>query len=448
MSTSPHPPLNTILTYGAPKIAFGSMNALFIAYLMKFATDVLYIAPATMGVILAASRIWDAFSDPLVGHWSDRTESKIGRRRIWLYASAIPCGIGLIMVWSPPHDLDGLALALWVALSLIIWETATTAFFIPHGALGLEMATSYHERTRLFGYVQMITAVGMILGMGSLQLMNAAEDKRLLATQVSLAAAVLIALSIILATRFLPERPQIKPVRDYRLFRSLMDVFKNPHARILLIVFGFETLGSATVGILVPYLSEYVLDISQYMVMLLVAYSLPQFALAPLWVYLSNRFGKRNVWLVATVGATCTYVAFYWASGNGVYLWVLGVLLGVFVGCGAVIAPSMQADIIDWDEYQTGQRKEGAYYAVWNLVRKGAGSLTALIVGLGLQLTDFVPNAEQSEATKLVIHRMFAFLPGVCFALGTLVLWRYRLNETRVDDIQSGLLAKASDSRS
>ena len=167
-----------IWAYSAPRIAFGIMGMLFGTYLMKFSTDVLLIAPAAMGALIAASRLWDAISDPLAGFFSDNTRSRHGRRRIWMFGAAIPVGLAIVMMWSPPNFLVGLELVIWMGIALIVYETASTAFYVPHGALGVELTPNYHERTRLFGYSHMIAAIGMILGLISLQLMNMAEDKR------------------------------------------------------------------------------------------------------------------------------------------------------------------------------------------------------------------------------------------------------------------------------
>jgi len=145
-----------IWAYAAPGIGFRMMGFLFGTYLMKFATDVLLIAPAAMGALIAASRLWDAVSDPLVGYLSDRTQSRFGRRRVWLYCSAIPMALGMVMMWSPPSVLEGIQLIAWMALALWIYETASTAFFVPHGALGVELTPNFHERTRMYGYNHMI----------------------------------------------------------------------------------------------------------------------------------------------------------------------------------------------------------------------------------------------------------------------------------------------------
>ena len=82
-----------IWAFSFPAVAFGIMSLLFGTYLMKFATDVLLIAPAAMGTIIAASRLWDAVSDPLAGYLSDRTRSRLGRRRAWMFASRARSGM-------------------------------------------------------------------------------------------------------------------------------------------------------------------------------------------------------------------------------------------------------------------------------------------------------------------------------------------------------------------
>jgi GPH family glycoside/pentoside/hexuronide:cation symporter len=132
------------------------MGLLLGTYLMKFSTDVLLIAPAIMGSLIAASRLWDAISDPLVGYLSDQTNSVYGRRRSWMFFAAVPMGIGLVMIWSPPAVLDNMGTIIWMAVALLVYETASTAFYVPHGAIGVELTPNYHERTRLFGYAHMM----------------------------------------------------------------------------------------------------------------------------------------------------------------------------------------------------------------------------------------------------------------------------------------------------
>jgi GPH family glycoside/pentoside/hexuronide:cation symporter len=435
-----------IWAYSAPRIAFGIMGTLFATYLMKFSTDVLLIAPAAMGALIAASRLWDAISDPLAGFLSDNTRSKYGRRRVWLFAASIPVSLGLVMMWSPPSMLEGMELVIWMGIALLVYETASTAFYVPHGALGVELTPNYHERTRLFGYSHMIGAIGMILGLVSLQLMNMAEDKRSFAVLISMFAAVCVTMICIGSTWLLPERTDYQGRGNANMVKSFLDVVRNPHARLLLIMYAIETFGGASVALLVPYLVEYVLPMTAYMVPILVLYVVPQFAFTPVWIWLSRRYGKKRLWSWSMWMSASFFGSGYFLLQPGefsIMIWFGAFMLGTAAGGAAVMAPAIKADIIDYDEYQTHERKEGAYLAVWNLIRKSAASLTALVTGLVLQYFDFVPNVEQTLDTQYAILALFTLLPGSCYVIGALIFSRFSFNEAEHEVVRKALAARS-----
>ncbi len=415
---------------------------MFATYLMKFATDVLLIAPAIIGTLLAASRLWDALSDPVVGYLSDNTKSSVGRRRVWLYAAAVPMGLGMVMMWSPPLSLTGWILVLWMTIALLLYETAGTAFFVPHGALGVELTPNYHERTRLFGYTHMISAIGLIIGLGFLQLMNMAADKRLMAFYLSLTAGLVVTTLIIWSTRNLSERSDYQGRGGRKPFNSFLDVFKNPHARLLLIMYAIETFGAASISLLVPYLVDYVIPLQAFMVLLLVTYVIPQFAFTPLFIWASTKIGKKPLWFIALLVASLMFFLCFWLITPGqfsYFIWLGTFVFGMCAGAGAVVLPSIQADIIDFDEYHSGERKEGAYLAVWNLIRKASGSVVALLTGFVLQFTGFVPNVEQSYSVQLWILGVFSLLPGVCYFVGAIIWYRFSFNEAEHAAVREAL---------
>jgi len=439
-------PVKLIWIYTVPRIATGIMGILFSVYLMKFSTDVLLIAPAVMGTLIAASRIWDGFSDPMVGYLSDRTTSKFGRRRSWLYYSAVPMGIGLFMIWSPPSMLTGMMVVLWMAVALLVYETASTAFYIPHGALGVELTPNYHERTKLFGYSHMFTAIGSALGLAALYFMGEAEDKRNFAFYLSAFAATFVVALILWSTSQMTERKDFQGRGPDNVFKSILDVFKNPHARLLLIVYGIETFGAAVIGVLVPYLVEYVIPMDQlpvsgsaFMVSILLIYTIPQFVFTPLWIYLSKRLGKKKLWGGAMWLTSATFLGYFFAIDHVQFIWLLAFIQGLASGCGLIVAPSIKADIIDYDEYLTHERKEGAYLAVWNLIRKCAAAITAFIVGWTLQFSGFEPNVEQSEDAKFTLRALFSLLPFTCYFIGAWLFMRFDFNETEHAEVRQVL---------
>ena len=438
-----HLDFGVIWAFSFPAIAFGIMSLLFGTYLMKFATDVLLIAPVAMGTIIAASRLWDAVSDPMAGYLSDRTRSRFGRRRVWMFCAAIPMALGLAAIWSPPLALGKAQLVVWMAVALLFYETASTAFWVPHGAAGMELTPNHHERTRLWGWRHVIGVAGMLLGLGSLQIMNVAEDKRQVALVISWVAAAAVAAVVLWSTWKLPERADYQGRGGKSPIDSLRDVFRNPHSRLILVIYGVEMFGAASVGMLVPYLVEYVVPMQEQLVPILLAYTVPQFVFVPLWMRLARTLGKKRLWLGSMLLTAVSFLGFLPIESPGWPIYAVATLLGIAAGCGPVVAPSINADIIDYDELMTGERKEGSYLAVWNLVRKSAGSLIAFVTGLVLQASGFEPNVEQSEGAKMAIRLLFCLLPAACYAIGALLLARFSLGEAEHAEIRRVLDERA-----
>ena len=100
---------SVIWAYCLPMVSLQFMGMLFGIYLMKFATDVLLVAPGAMGLLFLIGRGWDAVSDPVAGYLSDRSTARRGRRRSWMVASALPILVTTVMLWSPPSFVEGTA---------------------------------------------------------------------------------------------------------------------------------------------------------------------------------------------------------------------------------------------------------------------------------------------------------------------------------------------------
>jgi GPH family glycoside/pentoside/hexuronide:cation symporter len=170
----------------------------------------------------------------------------------------------------------------------------------------------------------------------------------------------------------------------------------------------------------------------------------PAVLFVPLWIVLARRIGKKPLWLASMVVMTFAFSALF-LVGPGDWPLVAGLALvaGVGGGLGAVVAPSIQADIIDWDELRTGERKEGAYFAVWGLVRKAASGVTNGAAGIALGATGFVPNAAvQTPETLLALRALFGLFPGACFLVGTLLFLRFRFTHAEHARVMDALAAR------
>lgn len=365
-----------------------------------------------------------------------------------MMAAAIPMGVSTILVWSPPWFIDGVVLVAWVAAALVIYETAATAVLVPYGALGMELTDRYHERTRLFGFRHVAMAMGSILGLGAVYLMRTGDNPRLTAFVVSTVSGVIVATTVLLAAKRLPERSDYLGRGAIDIRKSFADVLRNPHGRLLFIVYGIETFGAASIGMLAPYIMQYVVHAPNLNEAFILAYFVPQFALTPIWIRLARKFSKKNLWLFSMMCMAVGYSSIFFVGEDSfTLLFVIIFLLGLGGGCGSVIAPSIQADVIDYDEYLTGERKEGAYTAIWNFIRKAAGGISAIITGWALQFAGYVPNAEdQSDLVIIVLLALIGLLPALCYGIGTVLFFRFSLNEAEHDRIVRELRERATAS--
>ena len=419
-----------IFDYNLPAVSMGFMFLLVNMYLMKFATDVLLMAPAVIGTIFGLSRIWDAVTDPLVGFWTDRTQTRMGRRRPWLLGSILPLGLSFYVMWNPPTGLSSMELTAWMAFGVFLFYTAMTIVVVPHQSLGAEISNEPHQRTRIFGGRHAFYVLGSFGALGAMSLMIEAPDVRAMASRISGFTIFVGALFTLWMVWRVPERPEYQGRGGKNPFASYADIFRNRHARLLLIVFLVESLGSATINALTIYVAEYVVGTPAFAPLYILFYMIPSALFVPFWVKVSGRFGKKRIWMFSTFVAGLGFGAmFLLQEGDVVMISVLAAILGFNGSAGSVVAPSIQADVIDFDELETGERKEGAYFAAWNFVYKFGTGLTLMLTGFVLEFSGFVPNAAQGEEALFALKALYGLFPLCCYLFATFLLSRFRLDE-------------------
>ncbi|HYD48348.1 MAG TPA: MFS transporter [Terriglobales bacterium] len=436
---------SVIALYGMPSLGTGALLGMLLLYYMKFATDVLLIAPATAGLIIGMSRLWDAIADPIAGYWSDRTRTRWGRRRPWIVFSAFPLGLAFFAVWAPPAALGDVAMVVWTSVSTFVFLTAYTTFTVPYRAFGAELSDDYHERTRVFAVSSFAGFAGAFFAIAMTYALERSAEQRGTAAAYALAAGCFTTLAMILMAARLKERAEFQGRGGEQGWRSFLDVWRNPHARPLLAIHVLGDLGSASFAGLMPFVSDYILktpgSTHLYQLALLVGLT----AGIPLWVPIARRLGKRGAWALATA-IQVPLCGIYFLLGEGdstVFLIGMG-LIGVLNACAPTVAQSVQADVIDYDEYLTGERKEGVYFASWNLVQKMAYGLNFALVGLLLEWSGFVANVEQNDATRLAIGIGFAGLPLLTVTASLICLLRFDFDEQAHAKVRSELLIRAT----
>jgi GPH family glycoside/pentoside/hexuronide:cation symporter len=449
-ATEPHPGsedrvgLTRTLLYAVPAVGLAAPLFVVQFFFMKYGTDVLLLPPAVVALIFLVGRLWDAVSDPIAGSLSDRTRTRLGRRRPWLFSAIVPLALAALAIFSPPN-LSRTLLAVWTAVAMFVFYTSFTAYAVPHTSLGAELSKDHHERSRLFGLVNASFTIGMIVAFASMQYVTNHALPREAARHVGIVLVGIVVSFLVVPPLFLRERSEYQRRESSHALDALKDVWRNPHARLILVAQFMQMVGGGALGILAPYLMQYVLLRPDLIGPMPAAFVAASVLSIPIWIGLSRRLGKARVWRVGLAGSALSFGCIALAGpGDTVFVAIVLVLAGFFYGCGGVVGPSLLADVIDWDDHQSGERREGIYSAAWGLALKCGNAVVILLTGIALQLSDFEPNVGQSAGTIMLLKSMTGLFPLVAMLAGAFVLRHFQLDEAAHRRIREELDRRAA----
>lgn len=322
-----------VVSYGLPRFGSAIMFLTVTVFLPKFYTDTLYLAPAFIGWTFLIGRFWDGLTDPIMGHISDRTRSKMGRRRPYFLVSAIPVAVAFFFLWSPPEGLKDWGLFAYLTATYLLTYTFWTIFSIPHNSLGAELTMDYHERTVLTGVREALGVVGTLVGtlappILAAALMSKQKGYSLFAGTTGALTAVLI----FIAFFNLKENPEFQKQRPISIKKGLKALFDNRPFRTLILVFVIALLGNSLVPILTMYIAQYVVKVPEKTaVMVIVSYLLMATVSIVFWTRLSQRIGKKEAWGRALILSSIVFVvSMYYHEGT----WLIWIILAGLAGFG------------------------------------------------------------------------------------------------------------------
>lgn len=428
MNPSPAPPLTALIqwAYAAPAFALAVVGIPVYVYLPKFYADVVGIEITAMGTILASVRIFDAVTDPLMGYLSDRTVSRFGRRRPYIAAGALFVALSIVFLFNPPQGSPRFE-TVWFGVCIYSLFFFWTVVTVPYESLGPELTVDHAQRNTLFALRDGMLIAGTLAAAASPAVVRAvlglppgAPGERETFFWISMIYAPLVIASAWWCTRTLQERPLHKAPRP-GIWRGLGRVFRNRPFVILLSAYTISAIGSNLPATLILFYVQYVL-LSPHADFFLLLYFVTGIVFLPGWVRLARVMGKKHAWLLSMALNTGAFVGvFFLGPGDTTLYGILVCLSGMGFGATLALPSSIQADVIDYDELLTGERREGRYIGLWSIAKKMAA---AIGVGAGLAvlgLAGYVPNASQPQEVVMALRVLYALVPSVC-SLAALVI--------------------------
>ena len=368
-----------------------------------------------LGVILIIPRLWDALSDPVIGHLSDNTRTRWGRRRPYLLIGGILVAVFFVVMWWIPK---GDRVRVWfptetgfqafqlvyILFSLLLFFTACNIFEIPHGALGMEMTTDYHERTRLFSaksFVGNLFAMSTpwLFALANMEIFKGTGNEADGMRYVSILVAALIIPLSFWWTFKLREPGFVKAAKHEKtpFWKDMKRTASNRNFVMLTLTIFTLAMGFNFVQLLGSYIPIFYVFGGRQSCGRLSARNQRHrlghhriVAVFPL-IWISPKLGKRNTLTISILLmclAQLSKIVCY--NPSFPYLLIIPtVLLSIGMLFFFTLGSSMVGDICDEDELKTGYRAEGSYYSIfWWFIKMGT-AFASLVAGALIVLTAF-----------------------------------------------------------
>lgn len=449
-------PLGTKIRWGAggfPETIFSNALTLLALPIYNIGLGV----PATwiaMGLMLP--RVLDTFLNPLLGNLSDNTRTRFGRRQPWIVGGAIVCVAGFVGLWQPsPHWSHTVIFLYFLAFSTLFY-LGFDLFAISFNALGLELSGDYDERTRVQAWRMIFIGGGNIVAgwlywMASTPLFSPGEVGGIPAevsgmrTLAFAAGALLLVLMILPATTRPEKEALVASTKPTGLWKSITDTLKNRLFRRFMALVITTFLGPLLLAPLGAYLIIYyvvpgdrafagsVLGAGNTVGAVLGIVSVP------LITWLTGVVGKKHALMI---GQTLIFLGGLssWILFTPKFPWlsvVAGILMGFGIPIFVMLFNSVLADICDADELENGERREGMFMGVSNLLNKIAQAATVGLSGIIITSTGFVDGAAaQSPEAILRLRLVYCLVPAFFALVGFLITMGFPLTPASVREIQ------------
>lgn len=428
------------------------------------------VEPWLVGLAVTLNRVWDAFADPIMGWLSDNLRSKWGRRRPFILIAGVVSGLCLpVLFLVSPAWVDmkflGVSVVFWyMLLSTMIYMPIVSAFSIPYYSLGAEMSPDYEERTSIMSYrsvAQKISELGNFFAFKFTTLAwflvpATGKQNTLLAMQIytAILGVVMAIFAIIIFLRVKEryyETVVVKATKKISILSGLGETLRCHPFRQMMVMGGAFTLGTSMVGALGYYATRFYVAGGDEIIgnswqsWMGVAFMLGGLIGVPLHANLSHRIGKREAAVVACIVGMCGYGG-SWFLYTPAIQWLQTIssgLMGMAAASLWMLHSSIGADIIDYDELNTGKRREGSFTACASYILKLGNSLGYWFSGLILTWSGFTWQlAVQKPETIFWIRFSLATLPIVGLALAIIFVMRVPLTRQKSEEIRRSLEAR------
>ena len=441
------------LGYGVGDFYGGGAGTLISFFYLVFLTDVIRISPGLAGTVILISKIYDSITDPFEGVLSDRTRTKLGRRRPYLLAGIPLVFLSFFAMFYPVTYESETARFVYVIASYLFYSTIISIVLLNYSALQAELTLDYNERTSLATFRIFFSTVSSILcALLPLEIVKAFPDVRTGWIVTAVVFGLIFALPFIATVSITRERKELKnPPRPFHWKQAFVEPFQvRTFVYVLIMYVTAFTAFDATQSIVVYYIKSFLgrgEEVSFVLGTLLIA----QVISLPIFQYLSKRTSKSRTYIMgAVIFVVVMFFSFLFTpTSPAAALYIFAALVGIGSGGVVIMIYAIFPDIPDVDELRSGERREGTYSALTTFTRKLSSALAVFAVAQVLQIAGYIPPMEQAgkliEATQTptfinALRLFFVFIPVAFISFGIFFAARFPLTVTLYQRLEKVLV--------
>ncbi|NHZ84414.1 MAG: MFS transporter [Planctomycetia bacterium] len=409
-------------------------------FLLFFLTNILGVNPALAGLMLLFPKLWDVISDPIMGGISDVTNSRLGRRRPYLLAAAIPFGIIFFLMFLAPQYNSELSKALYVGLMFALGCTVFTIFNVPYSSMVAEMSNDYNERMSITSFRMIGSSVGVLLAGGlAMPLVEIGGGGEAGFRFMGIVFGAMITVFCFICF-FGTRNAKTLPAKKKRLTfgEQVKIAFRNTPFKMLMLMYTFQSLGIGVLMAGLIYYVKYVMDLPEAsMGIIFPILIVTAIIFIPVWVKIGVKIGKIKAYTIGLIILSIMLFSLFFTKSSQLYLFYVQIfLLGIGFSSFQLFPFSMLPDTIEFDELQSGMRREGVFSGIWSSAQKTAYSVGPSIVGFTLSLSGFANSEVQPEGVAMGVRIVFCLFTAFMILLSLLPFYKYDLTEERFEEIK------------
>lgn len=400
-------------------------------FLLFFLTDVTGLDPRLAGTALMIGRLWDALTDPAVGFWSDRTRSKMGRRRPFMLYGSFFLFASMTLMFTNPGIESQIGLFFWATGAYCLLNLAITIVNIPYAALLPELTDDFDQRTVLTGYRMSFAVVGTFIGAGLVNpIIGMFTNQNTGWTAMGAFMGALMLVTALLTVIFIREPEHKDAPKKIKLFSSYASALRMKAYLLALFPWIFHITGVTIIQGALLYYFRYIYKQENMFQIALIILLTSTILFIPIWVYISKKIGKKLSYNIGMfIFAAVVLIFFIFGHNAGViFAFVVMAIAGTGFATHYVMPHAILPDVVAYDFAENHLHREGIFYGIWTFGSKLGQSFAIGLSGWILGAFGYKALVEQTDMSKLGIRLLCGPIPAFFFLAGVLVLSFYPIN--------------------